>query len=321
MKKNYLTALLILTIHFVFSQDYSKIDNIVKYYPKYFYSFENLAEQISNDFDSEIDQVRALYFWVSNNIKYDYDHNLSLKIKINETDSYQSKIEYDRILIDRYAKTCLKENRGVCEGYSLIIKNTLDILNIENKLIKGYAKTGIQDIGNISDIKNHSWNAIKINNTWRLIDATMSTGLTRTNQEEFNFNDNYFLVEPEDLILSHFPKFEEWQLLNNTVERTTFFYAPFFHDTYYFSKLKLHDKTLGLIKVKPNDKISLTFETIDPRKTYLYKFDKDELPSVLTLKKRKEKYITSIIFKKKNNTRLTIYENGNPVISFKIDAI
>ena len=315
MKNCFSLLLFLLFSCFVFSQDYSTVDAKVKKYPKHFISFKSLATQISNDFDNETDQVRALYYWVSNNILYDYNHDLLLSTVI---ESDLNDINYGTKLKENYAKTCLKKNIGVCEGYSLIIKYTLDLLNIENKIIRGYAKTGIQDIENISDVKNHAWSAVKINNSWKLMDATWSTGLTETNRTNFCFNELYFLVEPESFILSHFPERKEFQFLSNPKAKRAFFFAPIVYSNYYWSKLKSSNNLSGLFRVKPNEKISITFENIDKTKTYYYQFLGAQEYFILKLNKRNNLYISNITYTGNKDTRLTIYENKDPIMSFKI---
>lgn len=315
MKKIYLLIFLVFSVSTVFSQDYSKVDNTVKYYPEHFVSFESLAKQISADFNNEVDQIRALYYWVSNNILYDFDHDL----KLNTLVDYNLKDpNYGYLLKKDYAKSCLKRNIGVCEGYSLIIKHTLDVLNIENKIIRGYAKTSIHDIGNITNIKNHAWNAVKINSSWKLIDATWSTGISETNRTNFNFNDYYFLVEPEDFILSHFPDKYDGQFLGYPRSKKDFFYAPIFHNNYYWSKLKLPYNPEGIKKTGNKNKISIIYETIDETKNYFYKFSSEKEHYNLTFKRKNNKYTSSIIYNGNEDTVLTIYETEDPIMSFKV---
>jgi transglutaminase/protease-like cytokinesis protein 3 len=194
----------------------------------------------------------------------------------------------------------------------------LNVLNIENKIIRGYAKTGIHDIGNVNNIKNHAWNAVKTNNSWKLIDATWSTGLTDINRVNFSFNDTFFLVEPQNFILTHFPDKYHWQFLGYPRTKRDFFYAPIFHNNYYCSKLKLSYNPEGIKKTGLDNKISIVYETIDDTKNYFYKFASEKEYYKLILKKKNNKYVSSITYEGNENTVLTIYESKEPIISYKI---
>lgn len=72
---------------------------------------------------------------------------------------------------------------------------------------------------------NHAWNAIKIDSVWRLVDACWGAGGYRGNRFIKSKNLFYFFTPPEELILTHYPDFEEYQFLKNPVSREQFFGA------------------------------------------------------------------------------------------------
>lgn len=311
MKKHLLLILFSLSFQLLIAQDFSMVDAKVKQYPKQFRSIDYLAKRVSKDFTTDIDKTRALFYWVSNNITYDHkDANdgkgVNKSIKLDK--KYQTKLTQQQI---EYANKCLRKQMAVCEGYSQIMKHTLSILDIECEVIIGYAKKNAREIGRIRNSSNHAWNAVKLNNKWQLIDATWSAG-------ENESSSTYFLIKPEQLILSHLPKDSKWQLLIKPITKSKFFYNPIIFYTFYKSGLELNKKTVGLIKVKTGKKIKLVFSKIDEASSYSYKFKGSDFISDLEFKKVKNNYEVEIPFTSSHNTELTVFCNYNSVLEFKI---
>lgn len=316
--------ILILFAYFFFfqnlsSQDYNKIDEIVKNYPSKFKSIEQLANRIKKDFNTDLEKTRAAYYWISNNITYDYKSFLKgtngyYSIKISDR-NYEKEIF---ALEKEYARKVLKKKTGVCEGYAQLLKFTLTELGVEAYVISGYAKTNSRQIGRIKNTPNHAWNGVKINGEWKLIDATWSTGNTEKNPTTFNFNDTYFFIDPKKMILNHFPKNNKWQLLESPISKKTFFSSPLFLTNYFNSNLILNKKTEGIIKVKNNDTIKLFFDKGNLNKFYTYEFVHEKYSEKFLFKKIDEKYIAEIPFSGKRNSVLTIFNDNKSILEFNI---
>lgn len=73
----------------------------------------------------------------------------------------------------------------------------------------------------------HSWNAIKIDDKWQLLDATW---LTEAENTELDF---YFNIDPEKLILDHYPIDNNWQLLEKPLSLEEFNFQPYVHSFYF----------------------------------------------------------------------------------------
>ena len=70
MKQLLLLLLFIGTLGY--GQDFEKIDNIVKSYPKYTQP-KQLADKIKKDFKDDASKVRAAFRWLTHNIRYDLE--------------------------------------------------------------------------------------------------------------------------------------------------------------------------------------------------------------------------------------------------------
>uniref|UniRef100_UPI00404B7A55 transglutaminase domain-containing protein n=1 Tax=Gelidibacter sp. TaxID=2018083 RepID=UPI00404B7A55 len=320
MKQVFITFIIFFSFQNLQSQDYKYIDSTVSTYPKKFKSIKHFADKIDKDFNTDLEKIRATYYWISNNIIYDYksyrnNENGYDKIEVKSEEYYQnSLLEMER----KYAEKSLQRNLAVCEGYSQLLKFTLMELNIECDVITGYAKTSSNEIGSIRNGSNHAWNAVKINNEWKLIDATWSTGNEENNPKAVNFSDEYFFIEPNKLILNHFPDEEKWQLLQSPVTKESFFFKPIIFETYFNSGLIINEKQSGLIKVKKGDIIKLVFDKADMDKFYSYSFNQDKYSSNFLFEKINDKYVAEIEFPYEKNSVLMIFDNYYSIMEFKI---
>ncbi len=300
------------------AQDYTKVDNIVKNYPKKFSSTIDLANRISADFNLDEEKVRAIYQWLNINVKYDefnavFDVGDYRIIYFSEEDRLR-QIEYK---IKKKIKRILSTNKAVCLGYSQVFKAVCDHIGIQSEIVPGYAKTDFYQINSDAKYKNHAWNAVKINNKWQLLDITWST-VARLKDFK-HYNDYYFFVDPKEFILTHFPVDKNWQLLENTVSKDKFFKTPIFYANYFIDDFKITDFQNGILEIN-NKMIHVYFDKIPKAKRISYSMD-GEVYKPLTYKKTKTgNYVGSFKYTNDRNKNVTIYSGPLPVLSFAIDS-
>ena len=154
-----------------------------------------IARYVRSHFDSERNKVRAIYAWVTANIKYDKDSANIINSGINPE---------ARITV------ALRRRKGVCENFAAIFNDICLKTGLTSFVINGYTKQS----GNV-DRTGHSWCAVFINKNWYLCDPTWDEGS--------GMNSKYFLVEPTEFIESHMPFDPLWQLLNYPISHEQFY--------------------------------------------------------------------------------------------------
>ena len=152
------------------------------------------------------------------------------------------------------------------------------------------------------------------------MDVTWSTGNSLFNSEFFNFSDTYFLISPEQLILSHFPDDEQWQLLDKPISKIAFFDFPIYYSAYHKSGLKLQKNSSGDITTKTDSIIQLNFSEIDKSKTYHYSFDKG-MSDEIKFQIENNNYKVLIPYHYKRRKNLVISDGQLTLIKFKIKLI
>jgi hypothetical protein len=233
---------------------YARVDSLMRLYNwkiKDVNEIYRLTHYIRTNFDADSLRVRACFIWITHNIAYDVR-------AYNGSDLMAGSVDY-----------ALKKRKAVCSGYASLFKLLCDALDIECEIVTGYAR-GVGNSLVIHDKNipsNHAWNAVKVNGTWRLLDATWAAGfVTEKNGilKKFfrNFNETYFFTPPHKLVLNHFPNKHKFQFLPTPIKEKDFKSVPRFeHDYLNDSIVEVFPQGIPL-KAKKGDTLTFRFRSI-----------------------------------------------------------
>ncbi|MEN9672741.1 MAG: hypothetical protein RL553_1006, partial [Planctomycetota bacterium] len=159
-------------------------------------------------------QVRAIYSWITHKINYDKPALL------------------DGVTNDNDAVQVFKSRKAVCHGQANLFKAFCDELKIKCLVVTGPVKERFIEEGKLGE---HAWNAVEIHGKWHLLDCTWGCmkddKKNEVDSSEYTMNEFYFLTPPELLILNHFTKDPDFQLL-----KTPKTYEQFVKDPNYLAK-------------------------------------------------------------------------------------
>lgn len=232
MKKVISISVLILVINVLSATDYSTVDKQAASITSNTTSVEEITSALTENLTSSEDKARAIYYWISHNINYNFKYY----------ESNQSLTSKDELVTET-----LKSHQGVCANYAELFNACCKEIGIESVVISGYTKTD----GEIANI-GHNWNAISINGEYYLIDATWAAGHIENGKYIQIFNDQYFMISPNEFIKTHMPFDPIWQFLNNPLTNKEFEASNY---------LKL-DK-IGNYNFSDSIKIQSTLSTLD----------------------------------------------------------
>ncbi|MEO6221156.1 MAG: transglutaminase-like domain-containing protein, partial [Ginsengibacter sp.] len=118
----------------------------------------DIATYIKNNFNSESEKVRAIYSWITLNMRYDKDS------------PHLAILTVDR---GRKIAAALKRRKGVCEHFAAIFNDICIKSGIKSFVIEGYTKQS----GSV-DKSPHAWCAALVDYKWFLYDPTWDGGFT-----------------------------------------------------------------------------------------------------------------------------------------------
>jgi hypothetical protein len=198
-----------------FAVDYSKIDKHSATVPTTLKTAPDITAYLVKDLSTQTEKVRAIYYWITHNIRYDVSQFKNTDINY----SYGERNLLNEVLQNR---------QGVCQHYSELFNACCRYAGIKSYIISGYTKMD----GEIARL-SHAWNVVVIDGNYFDVDATWAAGYIDKNKFTAQFNDVYFLVSPAEFIKTHIPFDPIWQLLDNPISNKDFLTGD-------FSKLKTH---------------------------------------------------------------------------------
>ncbi len=190
-------------------REYAKIDRYAKKVPdSVCNNLTFLHKYLVSTAKTDEEKIRAFYIWIIKNIKY--KDQIELKYNPN-------------VLFYMGSNNCaspvcvLGRKKAVCEGFSKLFEYFCQQSGIEAYSIGGYiSKNGV-----LQDRATHSWNLVKINGNWRFFDLSWAYATLRHTGIKSSTNE-FFMVTPEEFILTHLPLLPMWQILKSPITMQTF---------------------------------------------------------------------------------------------------
>ncbi|VUZ48628.1 unnamed protein product [Hymenolepis diminuta] len=101
---------------------------------------------------------------------------------------------------------------------------------------------------------NHSWNAVYLKGSWQLVDAQwatryLSSGMNLHDNVVYEYDDFYFLMEPQQAVYSHFPEDCRWQLLAKQLTLTQFESLPLTKSQFFKCAMDFRGEHHGVVQV------------------------------------------------------------------------
>ncbi|MEM9896873.1 MAG: transglutaminase domain-containing protein [Bacteroidota bacterium] len=182
-------------------------------------SISLLANYLQRGRSTDIEKVRAIFVWLTENVAYD--------------DAGFNSGNYS----GTSAEEVLANRESVCEGYSNLYLALGQQMGLEIKKISGYAKGYGYQEGDQFSRTNHAWNAVKIQGNWRISDATWGTG-SGENQggklvSKKAFDEYWFNVDPYEAIFNHFPEDQSLGFVTPMITKAAYQQMPYISSDFF----------------------------------------------------------------------------------------
>lgn len=297
--------------------DKDKVNKSLSYLPKRESTSEtNMCTAMKKaQIKYSLNEAESAYFvfrWISENIEYDCYSYVHGGIDYNEESSYT-------------------KGKAVCEGYSLIFKRMCEALGLEAVNINGYSKGTSYVPGRLPTKANHSWNAVKIDSIYYLVDSTWGSGSCNKDQFTKNLREFYFCTKPEAFANSHLPVDNKWQLTSTILTLQEFVETVKLNIGFYENGFETISPSLPILNVEEKSKVTLTYDKSINNLyiiNYLYYLEGNNyvlMTNTCINSKKSGKFEVSFITNKIGNYRLNIYgcgitERYEQLVEFKINC-
>jgi len=173
-------------------------------------SLDRLVTALSALAHTDWERARADYDWVAMNIAY--DAYAFFRGTSTATD----------------AQGVFRTGKSVCQGYADLYALIARSMGLQCEVVLGYAKgAGYGKDPNFTE-PNHAWNAVKVDGSWHLMDATWGAGgLDASGHFQKDFDDFWFDTATEAFAVHHLPQESQGQLVDSSITLAEFAKAPF----------------------------------------------------------------------------------------------
>ena len=226
---------------------------------------DSLARLINKNFTSSPEKVRAIYSWITNHIAYNtaiYKSWVNLKPSPDPLDTSLVWPSADEMT----ARKVMRRRTAVCDGYARLFKVVCNYAGIESEVIQGYGRAPGRGDGKFRT--NHTWNAVKLDSAWHLLDLTWASGyLNGSDDFVAQQNDFYYLAPPEQFIRDHFPEDLQWALLPSPPALAEFNRMPFRSKNFYRYGIGSYLPDNGVIEAAVGDTLHFALQLKDAERT------------------------------------------------------
>lgn len=171
---------------------------------------KSLAKQITKYSRTDFEKAEAIFIWIASNIAYDNELRTNFKLQKSVYTSEKNVL-----------KNVLERKKALCGGYAFLYEELCKQVGIESKVIHGFSKKYYASSKRKRQI-DHTWNAVKLNGTWRLLDLT----LARSQPKNSKPNMYWFDTNPDFFIKTHYPEDKKWTLMAYPISKSEFERLP-----------------------------------------------------------------------------------------------
>lgn len=225
---------------------------------------KELSHKLTAGYTTDLEKTRAIFRWITENIAYRMQPSGKKTQDLFMADDNDTGVL--KPLDERVADAVLKNRQGLCEGYARLFKTLCDFAGIRSEVIYGYART--ETFKRIQRFRsNHTWNAVRIDSTWYLLDVTWASGYidSRSGQYIRDLDEQYFLTTPAVFIREHYPDDLTWTLMQDPPLMPEFRYSPFRQRAFIKYKIEQYSPSTGMIEAAVGD--TLRFQLLTGSRT------------------------------------------------------
>lgn len=224
---------------------------------------DSLGRTISREFATPGERLRAIYCWITAHIAYNTaiykPWSARYRYDADPLDTVISWPSGDEMV----ARKVMRQGKAVCDGYSRLFKVLCDYAGLEAVVIQGFGR------GYRSDKfkTNHTWNAVKLDSTWYLLDLTWAAGyMSLADDYIASRNDEYYLAQPQRFFFEHHPEDLRWALLAQPPVLSDFKRTPFRTKNFTRYGFASFLPGTGNLEATPGDTLKFQLGLSDPTK-------------------------------------------------------
>ncbi|KAF5977530.1 SH3-domain-containing protein [Fusarium coicis] len=196
---------------------------------------------VCRPYRSEVQRLRAIFTWVSEKICWEED--------------FEGEIDTTRVI---------QAKRACAEEYAVLVMEMCSAIGIHCEIVRGYLKSP----GEVSEINimprpNHWWNAVVVDNEWRMIDCCLASPSYPRRGLYSNANNTadpwWFLTRPLEICWTHIPEHHSQQHIVPPVAHETLLNLPCACAPFFRNDFEMVDYNTALTRIEDLEMVHIKF--------------------------------------------------------------
>ncbi|KAK0754563.1 hypothetical protein B0T18DRAFT_454601 [Schizothecium vesticola] len=197
---------------------------------------------ICRPYRSDVQRLRAIFSWVAETIAWEED--------------FEGEVDTRRVL---------QAKRGCAEEYAVLVLEMCAAVGLTCEVVRGYLKApGEIPEANMVPRSNHWWNAVLVDNEWRMMDTCLASP---SNPRRLQYSSSststadpwWFLTRPTELCWTHIPEHHSQQHICPPVAHEVLLNLPCACPPYFRNALHLTDYNTSLTRIEDLEMVHVKF--------------------------------------------------------------
>ncbi|TRX96133.1 hypothetical protein FHL15_002857 [Xylaria flabelliformis] len=197
---------------------------------------------VCRPYRSDVQRLRAIFVWVAEQVTWEED--------------FESEVDTRRVIQTR---------RACAEEYAVLVHEMCAAIGIHSEIVRGYLKTpGEVPETNIMPRSNHWWNAVLVDDEWRMMDCCLASPSNPRRGLYSNAGSGtadfwWFLARPTELCWTHIPEHHAQQHICPPVAHETLLNLPGACPPYFKNAIAMVDFNTSLLRIEDLEMIHIKF--------------------------------------------------------------
>lgn len=197
---------------------------------------------VCRPYRSDAQRYRAIFTWVSDKISWEED--------------FDGPIDTRRVI---------QTKRACAEEYATLVREMCSAVGLTCEIVRGYLKSPgeIPDV-NVMPRSNHWWNAVLVDNEWRIMDCCLASPSNPRRGLYSSFNTSsadpwWFLARPVEICWTHIPEHHAQQHICPPVAHEVLLNLPCACPPFFKNGLEMVDYNTSLTRIEDLEMVHIKF--------------------------------------------------------------
>lgn len=273
------------------------------------FNVAQITDTLTRPFSDKRMKARAIFTWICHYIDTDP----------KATRTQDTKFTRPEEVILRRKSTPL--------GIAQLFQEMCSQAHIRCLVVDGFVKNSTEDIGEIPEAPNHSWNVVQLGQSpdqWHYVDACRGGGTLdrKFSQYTRDFQGAQFFADRSIFNLEHYPDNAAWRLGSGPASLKDFYRMPLVGKGAYTFGVTHPEPVSGKIFCKPNTPFTFSFQSLSSIQELSISVSDGKKPAVperVNLKHQAEALSCTYSFRKEGSFQVTLMHQEQPLLSWSAE--